>query len=155
MRDPVALHRDFEDLLVALADAGAEFLIVGAYAMALHGVPRATGDLDVLVRPERDNAARVWSALEKFGAPLEGSGLQLEDLATPGTIYQMGLPPRRIDLITDITGVPFERAWSTREEVEIGRRIIGFIGRDALVENKRATGRPKDIADLAVLEKKR
>jgi hypothetical protein len=153
MSEPVHLHRDFEDLLAALDQAGAEFLIVGAYAMALHGVPRATGDLDVLVRPSEDNARRVWTALEVFGAPLEATGLTLLDLSTEGTIYQMGLPPRRIDIITAITGVSFDEAWAGREQISIAARAVAFIGRAELVKNKRATGRPKDLADLAVLEK--
>jgi len=147
------LHRDFEDFLHALCDAAADFLVVGAYAMAFHGVPRATGDIDVLVRPTPDNARRVWQALVSFGAPLAAAGLTVEDLHTPGTVYQMGVVPRRIDVLTDITGVTFDEAWSTRVAREIAGSTIHFIGRDALARNKRATGRPKDLADLEILEK--
>jgi len=147
------LHRDFEDFLHALCNASADFLVVGAYAMAFHGVPRATGDIDVLVRPTPGNARRVWQALVEFGAPLAAAGLTVEDLFTPGTVYQMGVPPRRIDLLTDITGVTFDEAWATRAAREIGGRTVHFIGREALAKNKRATGRPKDLADLEILEK--
>jgi hypothetical protein len=147
------LQGDFADLLAALRAAGAEYLVVGAYAMAFHGVPRATGDLDVLVRPTADNAERVWRALEDFGAPLEATGLTPADLATPGTVYQMGLPPRRIDLLTSISGVSFEEAWATRADLSIAGTIVPIIGRDALVRNKRATGRAKDLADLEILER--
>lgn len=147
------LHRDFEDFLVALSEAAADFLVVGAYAMAFHGVPRATGDIDVLVRPTPENARKVWQALVAFGAPLASAGLTIEDLHTPGTVYQMGVVPRRIDLLTDITGVTFDEAWSTRVAQEIGGRAVHFIGREALARNKRATGRAKDLADLEILEK--
>ena len=153
MSDAPLLHRDFADLLTALANAGAEYVVVGAYAMAFHGVPRATGDLDVLVRPTPDNAERVWRALDAFGAPLEATGLTAADLATPGTIYQMGLPPRRIDLLTSISGVSFDEVWSTHVELVIEGAVVPVIGRDALLRNKRATGRAKDLADVEILEK--
>jgi hypothetical protein len=155
MSEAPALHRDFADLLGALAGTAAEYLVVGAYAMAFHGVPRATGDLDVLVRPTEENAHRVWRALADFGAPLEATGLTLADLATPGTIYQMGLPPRRIDVLTTISGVSFEEAWSTHVDLQVDSGVVvPVIGLDALVRNKRATGRPKDLADLEVLDKR-
>ena len=108
MPDLEGLPRDFEDFLLALADAQADFLIVGAYAMGLHGVPRATQDIDIWVRPERANARRVWQALVAFGAPLHSTGLALEDLEVPGTVYQIGVAPLRIDVMTEITGVEFE-----------------------------------------------
>jgi hypothetical protein len=142
------LNADFEDLLVALSDEGAEFLVVGAFAVAVHGVPRATGDLDVLVRPEPGNADRVYRALVRFGAPVAAAGLGREDLCRPGMVYQVGLPPRRIDILTEITGVTFDEAWATRVPVELGRRTIAFLGREALLRNKRAAGRAKDLADV-------
>lgn len=142
---------DFVDMLRALAETGAEFLVVGAHAMAVHGVPRATGDLDVLVRPSADNAVRVLAALRSFGAPVDSHGVSEADLATPDTVYQIGLPPNRIDLMTSISGLDFDEAWRSRELVEVEGIPIPFLGRDALVKNKRATGRAKDELDLALL----
>ncbi len=97
------MNQDFQDLLRALCDAKAKFLIVGAYALAVHGTPRATGDIDVWVQPTPDNARRVYQALQTFGAPLHK--LEIADLSTPGIVFQMGLPPRRIDILTEISGV--------------------------------------------------
>jgi hypothetical protein len=153
--DAPLLHRDFEDFLCALCDAGAEFVIVGAYAMSFHGVPRATGDIDILVRPSPDNAARVWAALESFGAPLEATDLTREDLTVPGTVYQIGVAPRRIDVLTAVSGLTFDEAWASRASLELGSRTVHFIGRDALARNKRASGRPKDLVDLEILDKQR
>ena len=87
------LNEDFRDLLVLLADAGAEFLVVGAYALAFHGAPRASGDIDLFVRASPGNAARVFAALARFGAPLEAAGMTPADFARPGVVYQIGLPP--------------------------------------------------------------
>ncbi len=151
----VGLNQDFRDLLEALRDCGVEFLVVGAHAMAVHGVPRATGDLDVWVRATRETAGRVLDALRRFGAPLERHGLLPEDLETPGMVYQIGLPPRRIDLMTSATGVDFDSAWLERIEVEVEGLVIPFIGREALIRNKRATGRDKDLVDLRLLEKRK
>ena len=109
----------------------------------------------MLVRPAPENAARVWQALAAFGAPLEAAGLTLNDLVTPGTIYQMGVAPRRIDILTAISGVTFDEAWSGREPFELAGRTIHFIGRAALMRNKQASGRPKDMADLEILKKQR
>ena len=145
------LNQDFLDILRALDDAQAEYLVVGAHAMAVHGVPRATGDLDVLVRASVDNAARVVAALEAFGAPIEDHGITRQDFMSPGTVYQIGLPPRRIDLMTSISGVSFPDAWASRVAVEIAGVSVPFLGRDALVSNKRATGREKDELDVRLL----
>ena len=152
MSEAPTLNDDFLDMLDALAAEGVEFLIVGAHAMAVHGVPRATGDLDLLVRPEPDNAARVLAALRSFGAPVAQHGISERDFVQPGTVYQLGLPPRRIDLLTAISGVSFERAWATRVEAQLAGRQVGVLGRQALLENKRATGRAKDLADVRLLE---
>lgn len=149
------LNQDFLDVLAALAGAGAEFLVVGAHALAAHGIPRATGDLDIWVRPSRENARRVVAALTAFGAPLAAHGVSEEDLARPGTVYQMGLPPRRIDILTQISGVEFADAWGSRVTVVIEGRPIGFLGREALLANKRAAGRDKDLVDVKLLEAKR
>lgn len=146
------LNDDFRDLLQCLRDANADFVIVGAHALAAHGLPRATGDLDVLVRPTPSNAARVFSALAEFGAPLAAHGVTEADFCTLDTVYQIGLPPRRIDILTAISGVSFEEAWSSRIEVHVLGAPLAFLGRDALIANKRAAGRPKDLADVLALE---
>ncbi len=144
------LNPDFRDILSAFVDEGVEFLLVGAYALAVHGHPRATGDLDLWVRPSPENARRVWRALERFGAPL--SQLALEDLQKPDLIFQIGVAPRRIDILTSIEGVTFEEAWPARVEVEIEGLRIPVLGREHLIQNKKASGRPQDLADVAWLE---
>jgi hypothetical protein len=145
------LNPDFAEMLSALSDEGADYLLVGAYAMGAHGVPRATGDIDIWVRPAAPNAARVMRALVRFGAPL--LNLTVEDLARPGTVFQIGLPPRRIDLLTAIDGVGFDEAWSSRIEAKMGGLTVPVLGREALIRNKRAAGRPKDLVDVQVLER--
>ena len=143
------MSRDFAEMLSALSEAGAEFLIVGAHALAAHGRPRATGDLDIWVRATPENAERVWSALATFGAPLHD--LSLADLASPGIVFQMGLPPRRIDILTELTGLTFAEAWAGRVRRAFGPVEADFIGREGLILNKRATARPQDLVDLADL----
>ena len=113
------LHEDFRDLLVLLADADVEFVIVGAYALAFHGAPRASGDIDLFIRPSLVNAGRVFDALARFGAPLESAGVTPADFARSGTVYQIGLPPRRIDVLTEISGVTFDEAWASRVMAEV------------------------------------
>ena len=147
------LNPDFGDLLVVLVDSGVDFLVVGAYALALHGAPRASGDIDVFVRPSPENAERVFEALTRFGAPLASAQLSVADFAQAGIVYQIGLPPRRIDIMTAISGVSFDEAWASRVMADIDGRSVAFIGRDALVKNKEATGRPKDLADVARLRR--
>ena len=149
------MNPDFLDLLAALARAEARFLVVGAHAMAAHGVPRATGDLDVWVQRAPENAERVWSALIEFGAPLQALGLSKADLTAPDLVFQMGEPPVRIDVLTSISGVTFEYAWSTRSVYRIGTLEVPFLGRAALLDNKRATGRAKDLVDVELLERRR
>lgn len=151
MNDATTLDEDARDLLVEFLSGGVDFLIVGAHALAAHGIFRATGDLDILVRPDADNAGRTWAALNRFGAPLAAHGISPADLDKPGTVYQMGLPPRRIDLLTSITGVDFEQAWANRVRRTISGLEISFLSRADLVANKRATGRPKDLLDLELL----
>lgn len=142
------LHEDFRDLLLLMSEAGAEFVIVGAYAMALHGAPRASGDIDLFVRPTPANAERVFAALARFGAPLQAAGVSAGDFAQPGLVYQIGLPPRRIDVLTQISGVTFDEVWESRMTADVGGLPVSFIGRAALLKNKHAAGRPQDIADV-------
>jgi hypothetical protein len=148
------MNEDFRDLLRALLEAGARFLVVGAHAMAVHGVPRATGDLDVWVAAEPENADRVMQALSRFGAPLAAIGVTCADFVRESQVIQIGLPPRRVDLLTSISGVGFEDAWASRVAHEIEGLSVPFLGRDALVRNKRASGRAKDRADLEALGEK-
>jgi hypothetical protein len=143
------MNPDFLEMLSALSAAGAEFLVVGAHALAAHGRPRATGDLDLWVRPTAENADRVYAALRRFGAPLHD--LQPGELASPDLVFQIGVAPARIDLLTSISGVTFEEGWATRITVPIGGLQVPVIGRDRLIQNKRAAGRPRDLADLADL----
>jgi hypothetical protein len=144
---------DFRDLLDGFRAAGVEHLIVGAHALAAHNLPRATGDLDVFVRPSVDNAARVYRALAAFGAPLDAHGVTAADFAAEETVYQIGLPPRRIDVITSISGVTFDEAWAGHVVVEVHGMPLPVLGRAELIRNKRASARPKDLADLAALER--
>lgn len=144
------LNPDFRDLLSAFIDANVEFLVVDGYAMAVHRLPRATKDLDVWVRPEAENAPRVLQALDAFGAPRHG--LTGADLQTEGTIYQVGVPPNRVDVITLVDGVRFEDAWRDRAIVEIDGLHVPVIGRMHLILNKRTVGRPQDLLDADLLE---
>ena len=144
------MNPDYRDMLSALSEEGVEFLVVGAYALAAHGLPRATGDIDILIRPTEANASRAIEALRRFGAPLRD--LSAQDLCQAGTVYQIGVAPRRIDLLTAIDGVSFEEAWLSRISVTIGSLVVPVIGRGALLKNKRATGRPRDLADVDQLE---
>lgn len=139
-------------MLVALSEAKAEYLVIGGYAYGVHGEPRATKDLDLLVRPTRANAKRVWAALTRFGAPL--FDLTPADLARPGIVFQIGVPPKRIDLLTSITGVEFEEAWQARTTVTHPSLSspIPVLSRADLIRNKRAVGRPQDLVDVAKLE---
>lgn len=147
------LNDDFRDMFACLEEAQVEYIVVGAHALAAHGIPRATGDIDILVRPSAENSIRVMSALERFGAPVRSHGVTAADFARPGNVYQIGLPPRRIDLLTEISGVPTERVFATRMIAQVGSLSLPFIGREALLENKRAAGRPKDLADVMELER--
>ncbi len=144
------MNPDFRDMLSALSAEGADYLLVGAYALAVHGLPRATGDMDIWVRPTSDNAARVWKALVRFGAPL--ADLTPVDLETPGTVFQIGVAPCRIDILTRISGVEFEEAWTSRFETELHGLPVSVVNRELLIRNKRSTGRPKDVADALWLE---
>jgi hypothetical protein len=147
-----SLPRDFRDLLFGFIDEQVEFLVIGGHAVTRHGYLRATFDLDVLVRPSAENAKRVFDALAKFGARLATHGATTADFAKTGTVYQMGVPPCRIDVLTSIAGVTFDEAWASKVAGEIVGRTISFIGREALIRNKRAAGRPKDIVDADHLE---
>ncbi|MCC6319002.1 MAG: hypothetical protein IT361_15085 [Gemmatimonadaceae bacterium] len=138
----------FRDVLVEMNAAGARFLVVGAHALAAHGVPRVTGDLDLWVERSPDNAMRVWLALVAFGAPFESLGVQAQDFEAPDRVVQLGLPPYRIDVLTDIFAVAFEDAWPQRVPGVMFGVSVAFLGRADLLRNKRASARPRDIEDV-------
>ena len=140
------MNPDFVDLLRAFAAADVRFLVVGAYALGFHGRPRATGDLDVWVEASEPNAARLMRALAAFGAPLHD--VSATDFAREGIVYQIGLPPGRIDILTQLTGLAFEEAWPDRAHGRFGDVDVDFIGRDAFIRNKKAVGRSKDLGDI-------
>lgn len=144
------LNENFKDILRALNEATAEYLLVGAYAMAVHGCPRATGDIDIWVRPSVSNAERVWQALRAFRAPL--SKVSPADFAVQDIVYQIGLPPQRIDFLTSISGVEFETAWLDRAEITLDNLRIPVISLQHLLVNKTASGRDKDRVDANLLE---
>ena len=144
------MNRDFAEMLNALSAEGADVLVVGAYAVAGHGLPRATGDIDLWVRPTPENSARVWRALERFGAPR--SRLLPTSFTEPDIVYQIGLPPNRIDILTAIDGVTFAEAWPERVTSTVDGVTFQMISKHHLLANKRATGRPQDLADVARLE---
>jgi predicted nucleotidyltransferase len=145
------MNRDFEEMLHALSEAGADFMVIGAHAVAVYARPRATGDLDIWVRPTPSNAELVWRALVEFGAPLDA--LTRQDLASDDVVFQIGVAPSRIDLLTTIGGVEFADAWARRTQVELWGLAVPVIGRDDLIRSKRAAGRERDLADVAELER--
>jgi hypothetical protein len=142
---------DARDLLAGFLVRQVRFLVVGAHALAVHGIPRATGDLDVWVERTDDNADRIWAALADFGAPLDALRLTKADFVRPDMVVQLGLPPRRVDILTSLTGLEFADAWNDRLDQEVGGLRLPFLGRASLIRNKRATGRPRDLGDLEVL----
>lgn len=140
------MNPDFIDLLRAFIVADVRFLVVGAYALAFHGRPRGTGDLDVWVDATPENASRVLRALRTFGAPLQD--VAEADFATPGITCQIGVAPGRVDLLTDLTGLRFVDAWANRVRGPFGELDVDFVGRSDFIANKRATGRAKDLIDI-------
>lgn len=149
----IELADDFRDLLVELHDAGAAFAVVGGHAVAYHGHPRATKDLDVLVRADHENAERVYRALAAFGAPLSAFAVHAEDFATYDGVLQIGLPPCRIDILNRVQGVSFDEVVADGATFDLQGRRIPIIGRSALLKNKRAVGRAQDLADVEALER--
>ncbi|HLV80056.1 MAG TPA: nucleotidyltransferase [Chthonomonadaceae bacterium] len=147
------LNPDFHDILSAFVSTDVEFLLVGAYALAAHGLPRATGDIDLWVRCNLENARRVMKALAQYGAPL--SDISTQDFTTPGMVVQIGVSPRRIDILTQIDGVTFDEAWADHIEAQVNGLRIPVISRENLIRNKRMTGRAKDRADASRLERRK
>jgi len=145
------LGPDFRDMVALFLEEDVQFLIVGAHALAIHGVPRATGDLDLFIAANPENAARTWRALTRFGAPLADLKIEQRDLAEEGPIFQIGQPPNRIDVMTSISGVRFAEAWDARVIGKFEGRDVGFLSREHLIQNKSSTGRGKDRVDLEML----
>lgn len=143
------LPKDWRAFIESLNSSGVEYLVVGAVALAHHGVPRYTGDLDIFIRSSPENAERLESALRGFG--FTALGLKAADFVDSYRVIQLGVAPNRIDLLTGITGVSFNEAWPERVEVELEGVRVNFIGRQALIQNKKASGRPQDLADLEAL----
>lgn len=146
------LAPDFNEFIGCLTARRVEFLIVGAYALALHGSPRFTGDLDVFVRPTEENAARLVGAIGDFGFPTQN--LRAADLVAPERMLQMGVEPVQIHVMMGISGVSWSEAWNDHVRARFGDRDVPFIGRDAFLRNKRAAGRAKDLADVDAIDPK-
>ena len=142
---------EFRDVLTELVRADVQFLVVGAHALSVHGVPRATVDLDIWIRPDPQNAQRVYAALAAFGAPLEALGITRSHFQELDVVTQLGLPPLRIDVMTSVSGLTFEEAWQTRVTGEIEGVRVPILDRASFIRNKQASGRMKDLADLELL----
>jgi len=140
---------DFRDLLALFNAHHVEYMIVGSYALAFHGAPRYTGDIDILVKPNPENARRILAALDEFG--FGSVGLTEADFNRPDKVVQLGVPPVRIDIITSLTGISLEEAFSGSVEGKYGDILVNYIGRAQFIANKRATGRKKDLADIEAL----
>ncbi len=143
------IHTDFKELLELFNKHKVEYLIVGGYALAFHGAPRFTGDIDLLVRPVSENAGRILAALDEFG--FGSLDLSEDDFTTPGKVIQLGVPPIRIDIITRISGVSWEKANLDKVLGQYGQTPVFFISREDFITNKKATGRKKDAADIEAL----
>lgn len=146
MPDSISLNPIFRDLLKAFLDENVEFIVIGGYAVIAHGHLRATGDIDLWIRPSTENAPRVWAALRRFGAPL--SKVVEADFADPELFYFVGSPPFRVDILGDVDGAEFEAAWNRRQMRMFGDMAVPVLSLEDLIATKRAAGRPKDLVDL-------
>jgi predicted nucleotidyltransferase len=151
----IELTHDFEELLTELADARAEFVLVGGYAVGFHGHARATKDIDILIRPTPENAARVMKALLAFGAPVQSLKISEDDFAAFDGVIQFGAEPNRIDILTKVSGISYDEALVGSHRVDVNGRSITIIGLDPLIKNKIAAGRGQDIIDAEALERHR
>jgi hypothetical protein len=146
------VNDDYRDILVAFVRSEVRFLLVGAHALAAHGYPRATVDIDLWVEPTPANASRVWAALAAFGAPLDDLGISEGDFTRPEVVAQLGVPPNRIDILTGVSGLQFEAAWPNRLEIEVEGVRVPILGLKDLRTNKLASGRDKDRVDVKGLD---
>lgn len=147
------LPQDFADLLIELCEAKAEFLLVGGWAVILYGHVRATDGMDVFVRPSPASSERVFAALDAFGAPLRAHGVTSQHFAQEGDAYRFGIAPLKVELLTKISGVSFDEAQQGSKSFELDGHQIPYIGKSALIRNKRSAGRNKDLADVEELER--
>ena len=147
------LNEDYKEMLQSLLDQKVEFIVVGAYALAAHGFPRATGDMDIWIKPNEKNSKKVYKALARFGAPI--NEIREDEFSQPGLIFQIGVVPRRIDIITKIDAVEFDEADSDKIFVDIDHLKIPVLSIDKLIKNKMATGREKDLLDAKLLKKRK
>ena len=148
------MHPDFKELLSVLNAHRVKYLVIGAYAVSIHAQPRATKDLDILVKADAENAKAVFAALAAFGAPLQG--LTSADFAESGPFFRMGREPVGVDILTEIPGVQFDEAWLRRVEAIVDPAsglTASFIARDDLLAAKRTSGRRQDLADVEAIEK--
>lgn len=143
------LQADSREFIELLNSHGVEYLVVGGHAVAYHGHPRFTGDIDFLIRTSEANAHRMLAVLDAFG--FGGLGISEDDLLQPGRIIQLGQPPNRIDILTSLSAVDFDSAWQSRVQTSIDDLPVSLLGLDELLRNKRASGRQKDLADLEKL----
>ena len=143
------IQKDFKELLELLNAHEVEYLVVGGYALAFHGATRFTGDIDLFVKPDAQNAKRVLSALDEFG--FGSLNLSQADFTSPDNVIQLGVPPVRVDIMTSLTGIPWDKARAGRTPGSYGGITVHFIGREDLIANKHALGRKKDLADLEAL----
>ena len=143
------IQQDFEELLALLNEHKVKYLIVGGYALAFHGAPRYTGDLDILVKVDKENADRVLATLVDFG--FEQIDISIEDFKQPEMVVQLGVPPVRVDIITSLTAVDWEQAYGGRVPGVYGNVPVDYIGREQFIANKKAVGRKKDLADVEAL----
>jgi hypothetical protein len=143
------LQSDLREFIGLLNSHKVEYLVVGGHAVAFHGHPRFTGDIDFFIRASGENAERVLRALDAFG--FGSLGITAADLTQPGQVVQLGRPPNRIDILTSISGVDFDSAWGARAPADLDGHAVNFIGAHELLTNKQASGRPKDLADAAKL----
>lgn len=143
------LQNDLREFIALLNSRGVEYLIVGGHAVAFHGYPRFTGDIDILFRPSRENIRNLLAALDDFGFEVLTS--LASEFERPGTVVQIGVPPNRVDLLNRITGVDFDAAWNGRVASMLDGLPVAFIGLDEMLRNKEAAGRDKDAVDLARL----
>ena len=145
---------DFEDLLSEFCAARVRFLVIGGYAVAYHGTPRFTKDIDLWIEPTPENARKTWSALTKFGAPLRG--VKPTDFERPDIFFTFGRPPQRVDILMRVDGVDFAGAWARRKTMTYGRVLgVPVLSKRDLIDSKRASGRLIDLADVEELERRR
>lgn len=153
MRSLAKLPQDFTDLLIELCEANAEFLLVGGWAVILYGHVRATDDMDIFVRPSTTNSERVFAALEAFGAPLQAHAVAPGHFAKEGDAYRFGIAPLKVEILIKISGVSFDEALQGSKTFELDGHQIPYIGKAALIANKKSAGRHKDLADVEELER--